>query len=184
MMPREVKSNLAWISLHNIPHGVLRQDQESPVNNLAIREGCGAAPAPSPDNAPTWSQASVLAAILAVRAEQARGPTMRELADMLHMASTNAISDFVVALEKKGYLSREPGKAVTLTVLVMPDCPCCKGSGRGKARRHATVTRDALKESSRSTLCKACHGTGYQLRPGGNPALEAAKFLRNNGLRD
>lgn len=67
---------------------------------------------------PTARQLQVLSTVR--RLTQARGwaPTIRELMDVLHIESTNAMKDHLVALQRKGLVDWEPSKARTLHLTV------------------------------------------------------------------
>ena len=130
-------------------------------------DGCGAPappPPPPPHRRPTWKQALILATILAAKGARGFGPTYRELTRAMGATSPNAATEQVKKLEELGYLLMEAHRARSLVVLVQPDCPCCNGSGQGKAHKHLTITRSSLRQELRPTLCPACRGTGYRLR--------------------
>lgn len=65
----------------------------------------------------TNRQRLVLRAI--VETTQVRGypPTLRELCDALGVSSTNGMSTHLAALERKGFISRQPRQARSITVL-------------------------------------------------------------------
>ena len=62
----------------------------------------------------TARQSEVLAAIRAFTKEHNYSPTFRELANVLGIESTNGVTVHLKALERKGYVTREPGKSRTL----------------------------------------------------------------------
>jgi repressor LexA len=59
----------------------------------------------------TRRQAEVLDFVARFSAERGMPPTVREIGQALGMASPNAVADHLAVLERKGYLSREPGKS-------------------------------------------------------------------------
>jgi len=67
----------------------------------------------TPDQLPP-GQRRVYYAIVSAIARNHYPPTMRELATGLGFASTNSIARHVASLARKGFLTREPGKARTI----------------------------------------------------------------------
>lgn len=68
----------------------------------------------------THRQHQVLEAICQFKAEKGYAPTVRELGQLLQVSSTCTIQRHIEALHRKGYLSREPGKARCLVVGIKP----------------------------------------------------------------
>lgn len=56
-------------------------------------------------------------------------PTVREIGEHVGIRSTNGVSDHLEALEKKGYLKREPLISRGLRILPEPE-PLAQGEGR------------------------------------------------------
>lgn len=80
-----------------------------------------AQPAPR-DSRPalTQRQFDVLMFIADSIRDRSRAPTLREIGKELGIGSTNAVNDHIVALERKGYLRRDPMVARGLVVLFEP----------------------------------------------------------------
>lgn len=74
--------------------------------------------APGTRAAPTEAQAKILAYIKACISMIGRPPTLREICERFGYSSTNAASDHLVALERKGYIARE--KLVSRGLRVLP----------------------------------------------------------------
>lgn len=47
-------------------------------------------------------------------------PTVRDIQDAFHLASTNGVNDHVAALEKKGFIMRDPKIARSIRVVRLP----------------------------------------------------------------
>jgi repressor LexA len=62
----------------------------------------------------TDRQLEVLRFIAREIEERGYPPTIREIGEALHMASTNGVNDHLKALEKKGFLTRDPVKSRAL----------------------------------------------------------------------
>jgi repressor LexA len=65
----------------------------------------------------TERQRAILAHITAFTAEHSYAPTMRELGDLLGIASSHGVLDHLWALRRKGYVEWVDGKARTLRVV-------------------------------------------------------------------
>jgi len=65
-------------------------------------------------DAPTDRQLEVLRYIARQIEEQGYPPTIREIGEALDIRSTNGVNDHLKALERKGYLSRDPVKSRAL----------------------------------------------------------------------
>ena len=59
---------------------------------------------------PTEKQAEVLAAFKRLAIRLGRFPSIREMMDETGIKSTNGVQQMLVALERKGYMRRMPGK--------------------------------------------------------------------------
>jgi SOS-response transcriptional repressor LexA len=55
----------------------------------------------------TQRQAQVLAALRAYVEKKKRAPSLRELGRLIDVTSTNAVTDHLAALERKGYIARD-----------------------------------------------------------------------------
>jgi repressor LexA len=73
-------------------------------------------------------------------------PTIREIGEALDIRSTNGVNDHLKALERKGYLSRDPVKS---RALIPTDAA---RSVLGEAARPANVVSISSKASARSTV--------------------------------
>lgn len=62
--------------------------------------------------------------------EHAYPPTMREIGDGFDIRSTHGVNDHLLALQRKGWIVREPHKsrALTLVAPIKGSCPHCGGS--------------------------------------------------------
>lgn len=69
----------------------------------------------------TDRQADVLNAIREVLERDGRPPTIRELGERLGIRATNGVNDHLKALERKGYVVREPRMSRTLRVIEQTD---------------------------------------------------------------
>jgi len=69
----------------------------------------------------TASQAEVLRTITDLAERQGYPPTVREIGDDLGGRSTCVVQRHLEALERKGYITREPRKARTIRVLRMSE---------------------------------------------------------------
>jgi len=65
----------------------------------------------------TPRQREVLVFVEQFIAEHAYPPTLREMGVGLGIASTNAVTDHLLSLERQGYIRREPTKARSIRVL-------------------------------------------------------------------
>jgi SOS-response transcriptional repressor LexA len=65
----------------------------------------------------TEKQAAVLGFIERHIAMEGRAPTIREIGASLRVDSTNGVVDHLKALERKGYIQREPGRVYGIRVL-------------------------------------------------------------------
>ena len=65
---------------------------------------------------PTLRQREALQWINVFMRAQGHAPTIREIGTALGISSTNAVMDLVRALERKGLLTRKPGRARTMRI--------------------------------------------------------------------
>lgn len=65
----------------------------------------------------TARQAEYLGCIIDYSRERGYPPTMAELCEEMGVASTNVVSDMLLAIERKGYIEREPGSSRAITVV-------------------------------------------------------------------
>lgn len=47
-------------------------------------------------------------------------PTVRDIQSAFHLASTNGVNDYITALEKKGFIERQPKIARSIRVVRLP----------------------------------------------------------------
>lgn len=66
---------------------------------------------------PTEKQRDVLDYIQAANRSGRPTPCVREMCDHFGLASTRAVCDRLDALEKKGWIRREPGKARSISLV-------------------------------------------------------------------
>lgn len=59
----------------------------------------------------TWAQERFLDAFVRLSLKHSMPPTMRELAEVLDMRSTNGVNEHLKRLAADGYLERRPGRA-------------------------------------------------------------------------
>lgn len=75
----------------------------------------------------TKRQGEALEFIRRFMKDHSKPPTFRELGEQMGISSTRAVSDLLKALEKKGYIEREPGRSrginLPRTELTNPDLP-------------------------------------------------------------
>ena len=69
----------------------------------------------------TNRQREVLQAIVDYRAARGYSPTLRELGAILGIGSTNGVNDNLKAIERKGYIRRDPIVARGIVVLREPE---------------------------------------------------------------
>lgn len=69
----------------------------------------------------TERQREILAHIVDVMRHDGRAPTVREIAAHFRLASPKGVSDHLSALERKGYLTRDPGRARNIRLAHAPD---------------------------------------------------------------
>ncbi|HEV8324183.1 MAG TPA: transcriptional repressor LexA [Myxococcota bacterium] len=107
-------------------------------------------PAP-PTQELTDRQEAVLDFIYTYMEKQGWPPTLREIGSYLGIGSTNGVNDHLVALEKKGYLERVPGKSRAIRVSGSTPlrgrggAPGGTGGGGGAVSvRRVGTTRDTL----------------------------------------
>jgi repressor LexA len=74
-------------------------------------------------------------------------PTIREIGEGLHIASTNGVNDHLKALEKKGYLQRDPAKSRAL--IPTSQARDVLGPGAGEDNVVSLATRRDSRRSSR-----------------------------------
>lgn len=65
----------------------------------------------SPSKAPTARQLEVLATIRAYIARHGMPPTLREVGDLIGVASTNSVTDHLKALVRHGLLRHDAGRS-------------------------------------------------------------------------
>ena len=80
----------------------------------------------------TVRQRKVLEVIRTSIAERGYPPSMREIGDAVGLSSPSSVSHQLVALERKGYLRRDPHRPRTIEV-VSPDAPSDLRGYRGGA---------------------------------------------------
>lgn len=66
---------------------------------------------------PTARQLEVLSSIQSFALEHGYPPTLRELGDLLDIASTNGVADHLSALEAQGLIERDPIKSRGMRIL-------------------------------------------------------------------
>lgn len=71
----------------------------------------------------TDRQREVLDFIRAVRIEQGRPPTNREIGRAIGIKSTNGVNDHLEALRRKGYIDRDPKVSRGIIILACPGVP-------------------------------------------------------------
>ncbi len=75
----------------------------------------------------TKRQGEALELIRRYMKDHSKPPTFRELGEQMGISSTRAVSDLLKALERKGYIEREPGRSrginLPKTELTNPDLP-------------------------------------------------------------
>jgi repressor LexA len=86
-----------------------------------------------PDYVLTWRQRKVLQAIRESVQQHGYPPSMREIADAVGLASTGAVSYQLGALQKKGYLRSNNGRARTVELLLPGHPPVRLEPGRAAA---------------------------------------------------
>lgn len=86
----------------------------------------------------TDQQEKVLATVEDYVARNGFPPTLREIGDALGLANVNAVRGHVSALEKKGYITKEPEKARSIRVVHSPS-----GLSRFKRKLHEVFGTDA-----------------------------------------
>lgn len=101
------KVALLEAALANRDVGVLKQVRRATVTREAL----------------TGQQEAVLAFCISFNQDNGVPPTVREIANRMGMRSTNAVSEHLARLEKKGYLVRLPLKSRNIRVLVDLDPP-------------------------------------------------------------
>lgn len=69
----------------------------------------------------TERQRAILEHIADVMRQQGRAPTVREIAAHFHIASPKGVSDHLTALERKGHLTRDPGRSRNIRLTRAPD---------------------------------------------------------------
>jgi repressor LexA len=69
----------------------------------------------------TGRQQEVLNHLVDVMRREGRAPTVREIAAHFRIASPKGVSDHLAALERKGYLQRDPGRARNIRLTRSPD---------------------------------------------------------------
>lgn len=65
----------------------------------------------------TSRQREILRYICVFREEAGHSPTMREIGTAVGIVNPQAVAMHLNALQRKGYVSRKPGQARTITVL-------------------------------------------------------------------
>jgi repressor LexA len=65
----------------------------------------------------TWRQGKTFAFIRDFAAEHGYAPSIREIGQAAGLSSTSSVAWVLAALERKGYVHREPGRKGGLTVL-------------------------------------------------------------------
>lgn len=68
----------------------------------------------------TARQSQILDCIASSIIEQGYPPAIREIADHMGLRSSNAVRDHLVALERKGYITRTRYKSRAITLVGMP----------------------------------------------------------------
>jgi DNA-binding MarR family transcriptional regulator len=86
----------------------------------------------------TDQQEKVLATVEDYVTRNGFPPTLREIGDALGLANVNAVRGHVSALEKKGYITKEPEKARSIRVVHSPS-----GLSRFKRKLHEVFGTDA-----------------------------------------
>ena len=138
-----------------VPDGHCRRCLTKPSNGVlvsvapsVVRDTCGdcAGRDPTPATSArfgglrlTARQAAILAFVVRYRDQHGFAPTMREIGRPFGIASTNGVEDHLLALARKGYISRAKGTQRSIVVLRLPDgaltkwspvasgaCPTCK----------------------------------------------------------
>jgi repressor LexA len=71
---------------------------------------------PDPDHVLTWRQRKVLQVIRESVQKRGYPPTLREIAEAIGLTSTSTVSHHLSALQRKGYLHRDVGRARTVEV--------------------------------------------------------------------
>src|SRR6202453_3686723 len=71
---------------------------------------------PEPDHVLTWRQRKVLQVIRESVQQRGYPPSMREIGDAVGLASTSSVSYQLRALQRKGYLHRDIGRARSVEV--------------------------------------------------------------------
>ncbi len=74
-------------------------------------------------------------------------PTIREIGEALDIRSTNGVTDHLKALERKGFLTRDPVKSRAL--IPTPQARNVLGDGDGGASNVIPITRSAARPGSR-----------------------------------
>ena len=69
----------------------------------------------------TARQAQCLGFVRAFIAEEGYPPTFREIGLSMGIRSTNGVQDHLVALERKGWIRRNPGRSRGIAVLAEPE---------------------------------------------------------------
>lgn len=100
----------------------------------------------------TDRQREVLGFVRAHVAEHNYPPTTRELCAHFGFASTNAASDHLRALERKGYLYRVPGEPRALRLLDPDALPCVELGTDREAQARELDARATEHENTARTL--------------------------------
>lgn len=80
-----------------------------------------AQPAPRDSRKPlTQRQFDVLMFVIDSIRDRGYAPTLREIGEKMEIASTNGVTDHLIALERKGYIRRDAMASRTIVVLFEP----------------------------------------------------------------
>lgn len=118
---------------------------------------------PGPDGL-TARQAAIVAFIEQAVARKGYPPSMREIGEGVRLRSTSSVAHQLMALERKGFLYRDPHRPRAYRVRSgwPADLPCTRPAWRRRPSRSrwSAASRPARRSSPRSSSNMSCHYRG------------------------